>query len=452
MKQSLLSLLFFTLFFSLQAQQIDFKGQVSGTGLLYTEDNSPFWLHTNQRGRIDETTNFSGLISASGIYNLTDNSNLEFGLGTLYQDGYSDKLQLDQAYVAFSNSWLGIVVGRKQRQELYRGLSATNQNILWSLNARPLSGVRFFTRRPIFLKNNRGLGFEASYEEYLMDDERFVENTRLHHKSFHLIYKSSPKFQISAGLRHFVQWGGTHPQFGKLPSDFEAYTRIVTGKGVGGDTGNEISDQEINGLGNHLGSYEITITTILAEYNVEIIYNHLFEDGSGSLLRNTPDGRYGIFIEDPAAPLNSWLQAMMYEFYYTKNQSKNTPTTDGQDNYFNNNLYRSGWTYENRVIGLPFITLGPDRFRIANNKLIAHHIGLTGMAFKKLPYRFLGSFRLNYGGKGSANTNGTHVFSTYLDLNLLQNIVNLNLQLGADFSEIYGPNFGAGLSISKSIL
>ncbi len=452
MKQTLLVFLFLSFFLNVHAQNIEISGQVNATGLLYSEENSPFWLHTNQRGRIDELTNFSGFISTHGLYNLSENSNLEFGLGALYQDGYADKLQLDEAYLSFNNSWLGIVAGRKQREELHRGLSATNQSILWSLNARPLPGIRFFTKRPIFFKNNRGLGFQASYEEYLMDDERFVENTRLHHKSFHLVYRSSPKFQISAGLRHFVQWGGTHPEFGDLPSDFEAYTRAITGRGAGEDTGDGISDQEINGLGNHLGSYEINIKTILAGYNVELIYNHLFEDGSGSLLRNTPDGRYGIFIEDPAAPLDSWFQAVMYEFYYTKNQSKNTPTTDGEDNYFNNNLYRSGWTYENRVLGLPFITLGPDRFRIANNKILAHHIGLSGMAFNKMPYRFLGSFRKNYGGKGSANTNGKHVLSTYLDLNVLQNVVNLNLQLGSDFSETEGPNFGAGVSISKSFL
>ncbi|GGW87332.1 capsule assembly Wzi family protein [Salegentibacter mishustinae] len=452
MKQTLLVFLFLSFFLNVHAQNIEISGQVNATGLLYSEENSPFWLHTNQRGRIDELTNFSGFITTQGFYNFSENSNLEFGLGALYQDGYADKLQLDEAYLAFNNSWLGIVAGRKQREELYRGLSATNQSILWSLNARPLPGIRFFTKRPIFFKNNRGLGFQASYEEYLMDDERFVENTRLHHKSFHLVYRSSPKFQISAGLRHFVQWGGTHPEFGDLPSDFEAYIRAITGRGAGEDTGDGISEQEINGLGNHLGSYEINIKTILAGYNVELIYNHLFEDGSGSLLRNTPDGRYGIFIEDPAASLDSWFQAVMYEFYYTKNQSKNTPTTDGEDNYFNNNLYRSGWTYENRVLGLPFITLGPDRFRIANNKILAHHIGLSGMAFNKVPYRFLGSFRKNYGGKGSENTNGKHVLSTYLDLNLLQNVVNLNLQLGSDFSETEGPNFGAGVSISKSFL
>ncbi|MBE7639203.1 hypothetical protein GUB10_02560 [Salegentibacter sp. BLCTC] len=452
MKQKLLVFLFLSFFLSLHSQEIDFSGEVHSFGLTYTGKDSPFWFHTNKRGRVDERTNFSGFISTNGVYKISENATLELGLAALYQDGYTDKLQLDESYLTFNNSWLGVVIGRKQRRDLYKGLSATNQSVLWSLNARPLPGIRFFTKRPVFFKNNTGLGFRASLEEYLMDDERFVDNTRLHHKSFHLVYKSSPKFQISAGLRHFVQWGGTHPEYGDLPSNFEAYTRVVTGRGVGNNTGDAISEQEINGLGNHLGSYEVNIKTKLSGYNVELIYNHLFEDGSGSLLRNTPDGRYGVFVENTRAPLDSWLQALMYEFYYTKNQSKNTPTTDGEDNYFNNNLYRSGWTYENRILGLPFISLGPDRFRIANNKIIAHHLGLSGMAFNKIPYRFLGSFRKNYGGKGSSNINGKHVFSTYIDLNLLQNIVNLNLHLGGDFSEIATPNFGAGVSISKVFL
>ena len=449
MKQKIFLLLFVFPFFSNYAQEIEFTGNVELNALIYNGDQSPFWFHSNKRGRINETTNFSGLINTSAIYQLSPNSYLEAGIGALYQDGYSAKLQLDESYLAFKNSWLSVIAGRKQRKTLYRGLSATNQNILWSLNSRPLPGIRISTSRPIFFKNNRGLGFEASLEEYFMDDDRFVENTRLHHKSFHLVYKHSPKFQISAGLQHFVQWAGTHPEYGDLPSDFNAYTKVVTGKGVGNDASGAIFEEEVNGLGNHLGSYEVKLKTIIAGYNVELIYNHLFEDGSGSKLRNTPDGRYGIYVEESLAS-NSWFQAVMYEFYYTKNQSKNTPTTDGTDNYFNNNLYSYGWTYENRVLGVPFITLGPERFRIANNKVAVHHLAFTGAAFGKYPYKFLGSFRQNYGGKGSS-FKAHNVLSTYLDLELLQNYVNLNLQVGADFSEIAAPNFGAGISLSKKM-
>ena len=139
-------------------------------------------------------------------------------------------------------------------------------------------------------------------------------------------------------------------------------------------------------------------------------------------------------------------------FYYTKNQSKNTPTTDGIDNYFNNNLYRSGWTYENRVLGVPFITLDPERFRISNNKILVHHFGLTGTAFNYIPYKFLTSYRINDGGKGGEYRENK-ILSTFLTFKIwqYQEFVDVNLQLATDFSSIAAPNFGAGIQISKKL-
>ena len=65
---------------------------------------------------------------------------------------------------------------------------------------------------------------------------------------------------------------------------------------------------------------------------------------------NFPDGRYAVYLEDNRDTFwgNSWLKAFIYEFYYTKNQSRSRAGSeeDGSDNYFNNNLYRSGWTYK----------------------------------------------------------------------------------------------------------
>src|SRR5690606_16390754 len=104
--------------------------------------------------------------------------------------------------------------------------------------------------------------------------------------------------------------------------------------------------------------------TSIDDYNIHFIYNHLFEDGSGRRLGNTPDGRYSIYVEDVEdTHVKKWVRAIMYELYYTKHQSYTSSGNDGTDNYFNNNLYRSGWTYESRVLGVPFITLDEDRFR-----------------------------------------------------------------------------------------
>ena len=434
----------FLLSISFSFAQIQVSGDFTGKGIIYSGEESPFWIHSNQRGRVNETTNVSALLSGNAIYNITENARFRLGLGALYQDGYIDKLQLDESYLGFENSWLAISLGRKQREELYNGLSASNENILWSLNTRPMPGISFKTTRPVYFVKSAGLAFQASLEEFITDDERYVIDTRVHHKSFHLIFDKIPNVQLTAGVQHFVQWAGTSPVFGKLPGSFDDYMNVFKGK----EGADDVGGQEANALGNHLGSYVGGIKTSINNYNVEILYNHIFDDGSGRSLANTPDGRYGIFISAPER--GQWIDAVMYEFYYTKNQSKNSPTTDGADNYFNNNLYRSGWTYENRILGVPFIFLDEDRFRVINNKMMAHHIGVSGMAFSKLPYKLLTSYRKNYGAKGGGQIRN-NILSSYLDLNLYQDIFQVNVQIGADFISDDSPNFGAGVQLSKSL-
>ncbi|MGA9591024.1 MAG: capsule assembly Wzi family protein [Salegentibacter sp.] len=430
----------------MSAQLLKPSADLNLVGLGYAQEEAPFWLYSNRRGRLNGAANLAAWGNISTRYYLYDDVFLEGGVGILYQDGYSNKVQFDESYLSFQNDWLSVTLGRKQKKELYKGLSASNENILWSLNARPLPGIRFSTSRTIFFgKERRGLGFDASLEEYVTDDDRYVNETRIHHKSFHLVYKASDKFEIKAGLQHFVEWAGISPDYGRLPSSFQDYLSVFAGR-EGSDS---VNGEEANSLGNHLGSYEIYFNTEIAKYKVQLIYNHLFEDGSGRVLRNTPDGRYGIYIEDIDPVADRWVDAVMYELYYTKNQSRQSPTSDGRDNYFNNNLYRSGWTYEHRVIGVPFITLDEDRFRIANNTLIAHHFGITGLLFEKLPYKFLTSYRINYGAKGGSPKPQSEILSTYLELSVVHGFVDVNLELASDFSSVAAPNPGVGVRLSK---
>lgn len=432
--------------FTINAQQTEFSGSVNTKGILYSNDQSPFWIHSNQRGRIDELTNFVGWANASAVYYLQDDASLTFGAGVLFQDGYSDKFQLDESFISFQNSWLEITAGRKQMEELYNGLSASNYNIAWSLNARPLPGFEVSTSRPVFLFGDKGLGFEASLAEYFMGEDRYVKKARVHHKSFHLIYKASGKFQFKAGLEHYVQWAGIHPDFGKLPSIFKDYLNVFRGL----EGSDDVSGEEANALGNHLGVYQIGLKTVINRYEIELVYNHLFEDGSGSLLYNTPDGRYGIFINDiNKLNENPWVNSVMYEFYYTRDQSEGSGTSDGNDNYFVNNLYRSGWTYENRVIGVPFITMNDTRTRVSNNTFIVHHIGISGIAFEKYPYKLLTSYRRNYGNKGGRVLQNI-TYSSFLDVQVYNGSLEINVQLGADAISNASPNFGAAVQLSNS--
>src|SRR5690606_18438486 len=292
-------------------------------------------------------------------------------------------------------------------------------------------------------------GFEGSLEEYLMDDERYVKNTRVHHKAVKLVFTRIRNWEFSFGLQHFVQWAGTSPDHGELLGSFNDYLKILTGKGIGGSAEDGVSEQEINGLGNHLGSYEINLKTSVRNYDIEFIYNHIFEAGSGSRFVNRPDGRYGIFISD--IENKKWVDGLMYEFYYTKNQSKNSLSTDGTDNYFNNNLYRSGWTYESRILGVPLITLNDSRFRVGNSLFVAHHVGVSGTAFENMPYKLLATYRNNYGVKGAHYPKPERIFSSYLDVRVLQAFMDLNVQVGGDISSASSPNLGVGLHLSKSL-
>ncbi|MEG9326645.1 capsule assembly Wzi family protein [Salinimicrobium catena] len=439
-----LPLLFLIFYTSLQAQYFDYSASAVLQGIYSSKEESPFWMHSNTRGRIDEATTLAGWSNVSARYFITPDSYLDAGIGGAYQNGYNNEFWLDEYYVSFENDRYHAFIGRKQKKEIYNGLSATNSNILWSLHARPVPGVGFEIKKPITFWKEGGLGFKASWEEYITDDERYVDNLKIHHKSFHFVFTKIRNIELVFGLQHFAQWGGISPDYGRLPQTFHDYLNVWVGK----EGKDDVQGEEANALGNHLGSYEIYLNTSFSHYDVQLIYNTIFEDNSGRVLGNTPDGRFGIYIEDRDDEIK-WITALMYEFYYTRDQSKNTPTGDGKDNYFNNNLYRSGWTYENRILGAPFFLLDDERFRIDNNTFYVHHVGLAGTAFFNYPYRFLGSFRMNYGVKGGQENPISKILSTYLDIRLWERFFTINLQAGVDVDLLDQTTLGAGIKLSK---
>jgi hypothetical protein len=431
---------------AVQSQEIDYSLSATVQGIVYTGEESPFWIHSNQRGRIDEKTTVSSWVNGRGAYEFRNGNVLEGGLGILYHDGYLNKPQLDEYFVSYENSWFETYAGRKQKEEVFSGLSATNESVLWSLNSRPIPGISLKMKPLMFW--NTGFGFRASWEEFFSDEkERYIQTPRIHHKSLHFVFQGVNNLELVAGVHHYVQWAGKSPEHGELPAGLEDYLKVITGGSIIGGDG-LIGENEINGLGNHLGGYELQLNTSISRYNVSLVYNTIFEDFSGIKLRNTPDGRYGIHVEDGEP--EKWVQAFMYEYYYTRHQSKSYPTTDGKDNYFNNQVYQSGWTYENRIIGLPFIMLDEDRFRVAHNNIVAHHIGISGNAFYTYPYKFMASYRGNYGAKSGSSKPIERIISTYLDVKVWQEFVNINLQVGADLHSEKSSNVGFGLRVEKS--
>ncbi len=440
------------------SQSLDFLGEINLKGLASTKELLPFWMFHNQRGRISERSNAAGWVSGKAIYELNTKRILEFGIGILYQDGISDQVFLDELYGSYKNSWLEVVAGRKHHMELYNGLSAVNGNFLWTLNAMPIPGIQVRTLRTIFFSEKGRWGFEASWSEYFMEEDRFVKNARLHNKSLYLIFNNRKDLEIKMGIQHFAQWGGISSKkiYGKQPDEIKDYIRVFAGYD-GGE--NSLQSDQDNALGNHIGSYEIKISKSFKKMRLEFLYSHLFEDASGIFFYNYFDGSYGLFADFNKK--SGWINSLMYEFYYTNGHyTSNSSWALTWDNYFNNGVYTSGWTYKGRVIGLPFFAtdfyddeLYHGGSIVDNNRIIVHHLGVEGKAFNKLPYKCLLSYRKNYGDYRTPHAGfkiPKNVFSTYLDLNIFKSFLDLNLELGADISS-ESTNLGAGIKIRKEL-
>lgn len=464
MKYKSFLLLLFLLAVNTFYSQIQYSGSVNLKGYYSSKEKLPFWFYSNQIGRISETTNIAGWLSGKAKYDFNTKASLEIGGGLLYQDAFSDEVFIDELYADFNYSWIEVIAGRKQEPEMYNGLSATNENFVWSLNARPMPGMQVQTSRPVYFNENKKLGLEFSWEEYLMGNDRFVKGTRLHKKSLYIVANLENRWKLKGGITHAAQWGGNSPIHGNQPTSIIDYLKVLTGR-EGGENANP-SDQ-VNVLGSHLGTYELYFKKDFGDFSLQFLYNHFFEDGSGSRFANFPDGRYGLFYVNNQTEFISYF---IYEFYYTKDQSQTPPYLF--DYYFNNGVYASGWTYQNRVIGVPLLTtnyyeaypLGSETIRVGNNSIIAHHFGFSGQLFRTFPYKFIATYRKNYGHYRSRGYDGKeyypaddprglikldkNILSTKLNLQIPNPYLSLNLIVGGDLSRS-GSNIGAGLSLSK---
>ncbi len=439
------------MFFSanILAQEFSISAKAEGYALGSTSDSIPFWSYKNSSSQLGEQTNLSGLFSVTGTYTLK-NGFLEAGLAIMGRDGVtSNNIQRRDLYLKFQNTWLRATLGSKQRDILVDGLSTTNKNYLWSNNARPLPGLMLEANEPLKITNTFGLDWGIAH--YELNDDRFVENTRIHYKRLGLITTLNNRNKITARITHFAQWGGTSPVFGELRDDFTAFTNVFIA-----NRAPEIQQEGeiLNAVGNHLGTYflEYELKTGVGVFTA--YHEHPFEDGSGTRLANFPDGVWGITLE-PENKKN--IKTILYEYVDTRNQSVNK-SGDLPDNYFSNLIYRSGWTYEGNIIGLPFfvfdknIDLEASNSQFVSRRATAHHLGISGSIKENLSWKLRTTY-VSYLGNFGGNSNFDKD-SFYNNASLKytsKKIGEFGVLFGADFTTDENSIVGGGITYSYKI-
>ncbi|MDC7995350.1 capsule assembly Wzi family protein [Altibacter sp. HG106] len=351
------------------------EGAVDVSGILSSEASVPFWMQANTNYRYGNFSNLAPLVEGRLGWATSDSAEIAIGASTYYRDDVPDEFQARELYLEFSNKWLHAVLGSQVPSQPYQGLSTTRKNFLWSGNARPIPGLLLEAQNPLRITN--GFAIDWGIGHYQLSDDRYVADAMIHYKRIALLFRFAERHQVKGQLQHMAQWGGTSPEFGPLPNDFEAFVDVFFAS-RGADA--SIPGEAVNALGNHLGTFLLDYTYTSAQSVWNFYHEHPFEDGSGFRWSNFPDGVWGLVYQ----PLqSSWLDTILYEYVDTSDQSGNDSGA-GFDGYFGNNVYRSGWAHEGQVIGLPFI--GYDRNLIVNdinspvtnNRVRVHHLGVSG--------------------------------------------------------------------------
>lgn len=238
---------------------------IQNSTLAATDSLLPFWFSANRQGKIENQNfflNLTDLFIGQDIYTPNSSLSVLWG-GTLVAGlGQSNYYQVNRAYAGVSFKGWKLTAGMFYDPVVYAGLSTTSGNLARSTDARPYPKLHFSTAgfKPV-PRLKKWLSFKAEYSEGILNDDRIVDKVRMHHKSLCLRVVPATDWKITAGLEHFVMWGGTSPdeRFGAMPEDFKSYLKYVLGH-----SGDEFFPQmeQNNVAGNQLGTYQLEIKNV----------------------------------------------------------------------------------------------------------------------------------------------------------------------------------------------
>ena len=315
------------------AQAPNFKIEVSS----YPANSNHWWLKHGNGGTYISNSNIS-------IESELKKNNFEYFSDFFYQknNGFTAK-ELYLKYYLPKNSFIRI--GKYYRDfSLYLNDNLSSGSMLVSKNAEAMPKVGFVKSQKI----NENYFFNFGISHGFFDksgrgfDNFYPEAPFLHEKFLYLNF-SNNNIDYGIGIVHEAIWGGSTKELGKQPSTISDFLKIF----ISAD-GEYEGGPHANALGSHLGIWDFFIVTKNSNKKLKFYYQHFFEDTSSLRFANKIDGLWGFEIIN-YIPNSS----LLIEYLDTSNCCIDPPYQD--DNYYSNYQYVAGWTYQNYVLGNPFI-------------------------------------------------------------------------------------------------
>lgn len=362
------------------------SGIIGGSG-----DQTPFWLHMNRHGiHSGEGNQLYANTRLHYTQSLSDTFTWGAG-GVLHgRAGSEPVLFLTQGYLSLHGYGFSLKAGAFYNTSPFQNDRVGLGSLGVSTNANPVPQIRLemddwlplpFTAEFLQIKAHVAHGWLGS--------NRHVDNVLLHEKAGHLRIGGRLPVNVYGGIAHYAHWGGMSPEFGDIPTRFTDFKSVFLA--TAGDDDTPGQDQEYI-LGNHVGTINFGSFIDLSAAEIHIYRQFPIETKDNLKLKSIQDALTGISVI-PAG--DSPVRSVVYEFLYTKYQdgprrpnilSDGLVCLDnpnvcrdnyrGNQNYYNHNIYKSGWTYNVRTMGNPLFLVNSDNLGIINNRIVAHHAGI----------------------------------------------------------------------------
>jgi len=450
---------------------------------------TPFWITSNTYGIVPIQPN-NGYVRGdlAWKHSFLNDIKSEAEADVLTAAKNTSSVWIQQLYVLAAYRNIRLFIGAKEQYNSMLDKDLSMGDMTYSGNARPIPEINFafpnytnlpFTKGYLQFKGDFAVGksFDNNYILRTKDayglavnnpEPLYTINMLWHHKSLFLKWEDPNDrypFYAVLGLEHAVQWAGWTNiyNFGQMPNTLKDLIRVVLSQS--GDS-RSILGEQINVLGNQLGTYNIKVAYKNKKFMATLYKQHYFDDKSGVEIANWRDGIWGgefTFLDQP------FLKKIVLEYLQTTNQSgplhflfydvQLYPNArgGGNDDYYNDYCYISGWSYFGRSIGNALLTSSEynDNHALGfeNNRIKAIHLGLEGKITSEFSYRTLFTGMYGWGTSYMPFAERKNNFSALIECNYQPakpESWQIGLQASFDAGNLYGNNFGCSLKISKS--
>ncbi|GAB5408874.1 MAG: capsule assembly Wzi family protein [Balneolaceae bacterium] len=340
--------------------------------------DASFWLNSNQYGLYasDKSSSLNIFELQNTMYhnqfeiNSTVTPVLRFGNGT--------EAFFHEFYIEANYKNLRLFLGKKEWRDGFAITDLGFGSMIWSSNAATIpkitAEVKDWTQVPF----TAGLfSYRGYYSHGWFEKDRFVESSYLHEKALYLyLGKDNWPIRFEGAVIHNVMWGGTHPEFGDLPDNFDDYISIVTFQKGSPD---EDNPEPVSFQGSTVGAFDFGILYLLSNSRIQLSKQFYLESRTSTYFRSEADGLWRLEWKSNDRSRTGVLD-FSYEVFNTFQQDarRQRGETRGSDQTYSNFIYRQGWTYQNKIIGVPLVqtTVINDLLFITNNIFFAHNLGI----------------------------------------------------------------------------